>query len=231
MALTFFRNLFADTDEPVSGASLKKILSTTLTPQLTQLGVFKNDGQYLWYSDFNQEGIRKVFKYTLMKGNTGLFGWGVCLKHIPTVTNSKRLQYHKSEKSITLHLWEWPGGYSISLEKDVMPGDLVSHANARECRQSLLEIFLKYRAEIENWYKRADSLTGCIGIADDQIEKGGVYRMRWPTGNYVKIFLLALKGDKQKAKELLARSSAPAARGSSDWRSLVVILEKEIDRL
>jgi hypothetical protein len=231
MAVTFLKNLFGKSEEPVSGASLKKILSATLTPQLLQLGLSKSDGNYWWFSDFNQEGIRKAFKYTLMKGDTGLFSWGVCIRHIPTVTSSKRLQYHKSEKSIAFHLWEWPAGYSISLEKDLLPGDLVSHANARECRQSLQEIFTKYRVEIENWYKRADTLTGCIGIADDQNEKGGVYRMRWPTGNYVKIFLLALNGDKQKAKDLLARASAPAARGSSDWKSLAATLEKEIDRI
>ncbi|HEY9489641.1 MAG TPA: hypothetical protein VIQ51_14960 [Chryseosolibacter sp.] len=229
MDLNIFKNLFEKDDEPLTSAALKKALSDILTPVLRRWGLTKYDGEYLWYSDFNKEGIRRVFKYTLMKGNRGLCAWGVAFKNIPVVTQEKKLQYHRTEKNIALQLWEWPHGYTVSLESDVPPTDMVSHSSEKEFRHTLQEIVSRYRVEIENWYHKADTLKGCLEIVNKQIEDCGVYRTRWPSGNYMKIFLLALQGDKAQANELLTKATEPTFKRNVSWQNVISQVRKEID--
>lgn len=229
--MNFFRKLFGNGERPLSNASRKRILTQVLNPLLQKAGLNRFDGNYLWFSDFNQDGIRRVFKYSLAKGDMGLFTWGVCIKHIPTVSSSKRLQYHKNDKNIALHLWDWPEGYSISLEKDVEPKDLVAQSGEKQFRRDLQEMFFKHRIAMEEWYVKTDTLAGCLQVADDQINHGGTYSLRWPTPNYIKIFLLALLGDKDGARALLATRAQPASKGNADWRSVELEIQQAINSL
>ncbi len=229
--MNFLRTLFGGGERPLSSASRKRILTNALSPLLQKVGVNKYDGNYLWYSDFNQDGIRRVFKYSLLKGDSGVFTWAVCIKHIPTVSSAKKLQYHKTDKNIATHLWEWPAGYSVSLERDVMPTDLISQSGEKQFRRDLQDVFSKYQSDIADWYRRTDTLAGCLEVANAQIAHGGMYALRWPTPNYVKIFLLAMLGDKDGARQLLAMRAQPASKGNANWRSVELEIQEAIEAL
>lgn len=127
MEFTVFNDFRKRSGEPIPSSELKKNLNQGLTTQLTNWGLNKYDGEYLWYSDFNEFGIKKVFKYTRLKGISGVFAWGVCFDFIPTFSNTKRLKNHKSDKSTTLHLFEWPDGYMKSFEGGGRPTEIISH--------------------------------------------------------------------------------------------------------
>ena len=231
MGPDFFGSFFRKADAPLTNATIRKHLGTVLAPLLDSLGMPRHDGDFLWFSDFNQDGIRRVFKYSQVKSSAGLFSWGVCLRHVPTISAMRKLQYHWTDKNITLHLWEWPRGYFTSLEHDVEPTDIISLESEKALKRDALEVISRYRTEIEAWYKQSDTLAGCTAIADKQIQHGGAYNLRWPSPHYVKIFLLGLQGRKAEAKELLAQRSATASKGNSDWRNLAIEVEKAIEAM
>jgi hypothetical protein len=216
-------------EDPITKTFLKTILNETLTPLLKTLGLTKYNGEYLWYSDFNDEGIKFVFKYTLMKGESGLFSWGVCIEDIPTYTQTKELKNHRTDKSTTLHLWDWPKGYSKSFEGGGRPTDLISHWGEKECRQTINEVFNKYSSEIELWYRKASTTAGCLELANGQIDKGGAYNVHFPNPKYVLIFLTAKLGDKVKAFELLNDLKTKYLSHDSSWEQMFQKLEKQID--
>ena len=55
-------------EAPLTKKELKVILNEIITPKMFDLGLTKYDGNYLWFDDFNDEGIKRVFHYNLMKG-------------------------------------------------------------------------------------------------------------------------------------------------------------------
>jgi hypothetical protein len=232
MDIKIFAGGFRKKDDPITKTVLKTILDEKLTSLLKEIGLTKYNGEYLWYSDFNEERIRLVFKYDLMKGATGLFSWGVCFADIPTYTQTKELKNHKTDKSTTLHLWDWPRGYSKSFEGGGKPTELISHWGEKECRGTLTEIFNKYRSEIILWYKKASTISGCMEIVSEQINRGkGAYNIHFPHPKYIQIFLTAKLGDKMKAIELLNAFKEPYVSRDKAWEVMFKKIENQVDTL
>jgi hypothetical protein len=217
------------TNEPITKSVLIMLLKETLTPYLSDMGLTKYNGEYIWYADFNSEGIRYVFTYTQMKGAMGLFSWGVCFENIPTYTMKKKLQYHKTDKSATLQLWDWPKGYSRSFEFDEQPGDLVSQWGERECRKTMESIFLDHRDEISAWYKNAGTIAGCTAIAKNQVEQGKSYDLHFPNPKYILSFLTARLGDKIRAEEIMTDYKKRYLNEASAWEDLFLQIEKQLE--
>src|SRR5690606_22402070 len=111
----------------------------------------------LWFSDYNAIGVRIVFNYMRLKGDTGVFKWGFCFDFLPTISNTKKLKNHKTENSITLHLWETTDGYKKSFYGGGRPTEIVSHYSG-ECENDIKTIFKKYKSDITNWSNNSTSL-------------------------------------------------------------------------
>jgi hypothetical protein len=222
---------FREREDPITKTILKSILNEKLSPFLKELGLMNYNGEFLWYSDFNVEGIKMVFKYTLMKGESGLFSWGLCFKDIPTFTQAKELKYHRTEKSTTLHLFEWPVGYAKSFEGGGRPTDLISHWGENECILSINEVFKKYRNELIGWYGNSKTTELCLELANEQINKGGSYNIHFPNPKYIRIFLTAKLGDKPKALEMLNTYKTAYLEHENSWISLFQKIEKSINDL
>ena len=230
MDLNIFTGGFRKKEDPITKAVLKTILNEKLTPLLREIGLTKYNDEYLWYSDFNEERIRLVFKYDLMKGASGLFSWGVCFADVPTYRQTKKLKHHKTDKSTTLHLWDWPRGYSKSFEGGGRPTELISHWGEKECKRTIFEIFNKYGSEIILWYKKAGTISGCMEIVTEQINRGkGAYNMHFPHAKYILIFLTAKLGDKIKAIELLKAFKEPYVNRDNAWEVMFQKIEKQIE--
>ena len=71
----------------------------------------KYNNGYLWFDDFNDEEIKRVFHYNLMKGETGTFTYGVCFNFVQTYTETALIKNHRTDKSTKLHLFERTEGW------------------------------------------------------------------------------------------------------------------------
>ena len=57
MDIKLFTEGFRKKEDLITKTVLKTILDEKLTPLLREIGLTKYNGEYLWYSDFNEERI------------------------------------------------------------------------------------------------------------------------------------------------------------------------------
>ncbi len=76
-----------------------EIFNEIVTPKFSQIGLTNWNGKYLWFSNFNEEGIKYVIEYNVLKGFGGSFSFGICYDFVPTITSQNKLTYHKTDKS------------------------------------------------------------------------------------------------------------------------------------
>ena len=189
-------------EDPITKNSLKTILNEIITPKMVDLGLSKYDGRYHWFSDFDKNGIKKVFHYNLMKGETGTFTYGNCFEFVPTYSQTAAIKNHKTDKSTKLHLFELTEGWRKSFEGGVFT-DQTSHWGETECRKTVEELLEKYIPIMQDWWANNLTINQNIETANYQIEKGGGYRGNHPSANYVKAFLIGKNGDKQNAIKII----------------------------
>jgi len=189
-------------ENPIIKNRLKEILNEIITPRMVDIGLTKYDGRYLWFSDFGESGIKKVFHYNLMKGETGTFTYGNCFKFVPTYTQTAAIKNHKTDKSTTLHLFERTEGWRKSFEGGQFT-DKTSHWGETECRRTVEELLEKYIPIMKIWWENNLTINQNIETASYQIEKGGGYRVNHPSASYVKAFLIGKIGDKEKAIKII----------------------------
>src|SRR5882757_8613940 len=114
--------------------TLLETLKEVISPRLSKIGLnFCND--YFWFSE-SMNSIRKVFRYSLLKGNQGTFVWGVCFDFIPTISRNT-LKFHRTENSVILHLFEWTDEYANSFEGGKLDGGVISHSDINKLGKSI----------------------------------------------------------------------------------------------
>lgn len=169
---------------------------------MVEIGLNKYDGRYLWFSNFDENGIKKVFHYNLMKGETGTFTYGNCFKFVPTFTNTATLLNHRTDKSTKLHLFERTEGWRKSFEGEPFT-DKTSHWGEFECRRTIEDLLNKYIPIMKLWWSNNITIDQNIDTANYQIEKGRGYKVNHPKANYVKAFLIGKKGQKENAIKIV----------------------------
>lgn len=197
---------------PIQGEALKSLLDISFSPVLYDLGL-KWAGNYYWIGE-NQQGIRKVFHYSLLKGYRGHLEWGVSIDFIPLVSGS-RLFYSRTEKSTKLHLFEWPKGYTCAFhgEKFVDGIGVASHHGEENTVKTLNQAINVDFRNIKDWFGKASTLEGVLEIAQEQVkgyilERTGkcscsnMYTIHYPSPKYVLCFLLGEAGKMEEALEL-----------------------------
>jgi len=194
-------DIFKAKERPVDKATLRQILDKEITPAFVDTGLQWN-GDYLW---FNQSigSIRRVFTYDLLKGEQGTFSWGVCLDFVPTISG-RRLQNHRTDKSVTLHLFEWPKGYVNSFaSQEISKVDFTSHWGMKNTTKSIRQLIRKYEQPIKDWFQRANTIDKLIDITKEQVRIGEHYNIHYPAPQYVLAFLYAKSGDKAKGLKII----------------------------
>lgn len=179
---------------------LKVILNEVLTPFLNNLGLNKYDREYLWFSDFNQEGIKHVFKYQLLKGDTGTIVYGNCFEFMQTIGNNKVLKNHRTDKSTTLHLFELSDGWKQSLYRGQKLEDKVKQTNIETTTLGLNQIIQKYQNICQDWWVNSNTIDGNIQIALEQI-RIGESKINSPSPQMTLIYLYWKLGEHEKSKE------------------------------
>ena len=173
---------------PISNSSLKSILNDLISPRVNKLGL-QWDGNYMWFSN-SENSIRRVLKYSLLKGEQGTFSWGVCFDFVPTISGTK-LNYHRTERSVTLQLFEWTDEYANSFFGGQLADGVTSHWGIQTAKKSIHNLFKRYEKKIFDWFENNNNLDSLIQISDHQTKSGGIYKLNSPSPEYVLAFLLA----------------------------------------
>ncbi len=187
---------FFKAKSPVDKETLNRILQETVSARLEKKG-FKWDGSSLWFKD-NKSSIKQVFQYVRLKGEQGTFAWGVCLDFVPTISGGK-MKYHRTDKSVKLHLFEWTEEYANSFFGGQLGNGVATHWGETEAKQSIARLFDKYQKEILDWFESASSIDNLIEIAKRQIQTERSYIVHSPNPKFVLAFLLAKSGQLDKA--------------------------------
>jgi len=181
--MNFLRNT-----ELVDSHTVGQILDEIISPRFCNRGLVWN-GKYLWF-DQPKNSIRQVFGYSRLKGETGTFVWGVCLDFVPTISSNK-LKFHRTDKSVTQHLFEWTDEYSNSFIGGQLDGGITTHWGNQGTKNSIHHLFDKYEQKINKWFDRASTFEHLIDIAEQQIKTRKSYNFHSPDQRLVLAFLQA----------------------------------------
>ena len=192
-------NLFQNT-ELVDSNTIGLFLDEIISPRLSKRGLFWNS-KYLWF-DQPKNSVRQVFGYSRLKGETGTFVWGVCIDFVLTISSNK-LKFHRTDKSVTQHLFEWTDEYSNSFFGGKLDGGITTHWGKRETKNSIHRLFDKYEQKINKWFDRASTFENLIDIAEQQIKTGKSYNLHSPDQRLVLAFLQAKTHQLDKATKTI----------------------------
>lgn len=194
--------------DPLSASTLRAQIDSRLTSYLRSLGLDKWDNAYHWYSDYGSYHYRKVFHYVYGKAFHGTFLWGYCFDFIPTYGMAKKITWHRTEKSVKLHLWN---GLPYLWGTDGMNRDFfvnkgkVSHWGETEFDATFNELFEICKPKIEEWFNADHTLEDCLHLLEQQMVEEIRHATKHPSLQYVKCFLLAKLGRATEAVDAMEK--------------------------
>ena len=130
-----------------------EIFNEIVTPRFAEIGLNNWNGKYLWFSDFNDQGIKYVIEYNVFKGFGGSFSFGICYDFIPTISSQKKLIYHKTNKSTKIIYFKRLEGWQKSYENNsrINP-DKISTVNEEKFRKSLNNVIENNISKLKKWF-------------------------------------------------------------------------------
>ncbi len=191
LRMNFFQN-----NELVDSQTIGHFLDEIISPRFYKRGLIWN-GKNLWF-DQPKNSVRKVFKYSKLKGEQGTFEWGICLDFVPTIS-SRKLKFHRTDKSVVQHLFEWTDEYSNSFYGGQLDGGITTHWGKLATQKSIKHLLDKYEQKINNWFDGALTIDNLTGIAEQQIFTGKSYNLHSPDQRMVLAFLQAKKNQLNEA--------------------------------
>lgn len=173
-----------------------EIFKEIVTPRFEAIGLNNWDGKYLWYSDFNEEGIKHVVEYNVFKYYGGSFSFGNCYNFIPTLSGNKLIN-HRTDKTTKIIYFKRLDAWQKSMENNspINP-DEISTVNEGKFRKSLDRVLNENIEKIKRWFedkkKIEDNISGLlIDIKNPSYEIGE----RILSFEYVLAFLYKQKDD------------------------------------
>ncbi|ALJ03862.1 hypothetical protein APS56_01265 [Pseudalgibacter alginicilyticus] len=135
-----------------------EILKEIANPKFAEIGLKNWNGKYLWFSDFNKEGIKHVVEYNVLKGFAGALTFGNCFLNVPTLSG-KKLINHRTEKSTKIIYLKKTESWqkSIETQRHLNP-DKISTINEKKFRETLEKVLNKNLIKIENWFKENNTI-------------------------------------------------------------------------
>ncbi|MDP4150258.1 MAG: hypothetical protein Q8932_21680 [Bacteroidota bacterium] len=188
----------------LEGKALQSMVDRVLSPRLVQYGM-RNNGHYTWIGE-NLNSIRRVFEYVALKGGQGTFRWGVCFDFIPTIYGST-LKYHRTEKTVVMHLFDWPEEYARSFFRGKIGTGMASHWEKDKPERSVGRLFDRCEKKMLDFYNETSTIEKSLALTEFQIREQKSYSLHSPNPSYVLPFLLFKNGQTDKA--LLAWEQLP----------------------
>ena len=131
-----------------------EIFNEIVTPKFAKIGLNNWNGKYLWFSNFNEQGIKYVIEYNVFKGFGGSFSFGICYDFIPTISSQKKLTYHKTNKLTKIIYYKRLEGWQKSYENNspINP-DKISTVNEDKFRKSLNNVIENNISKLKEWFE------------------------------------------------------------------------------
>ena len=147
-----------------------EIFEEILNPKFCDIGLKKWNGKYLWFNEFNNEGIKNVIGYNVLKGFGGGFTFGNCFYDVPTLSG-KKLINHRTEKSTIITYYKRSYEWQKSLDnKSYLNSDRINTFNEKKFRKSILKFLDKNLSKIELWFNQNNSIDNNINSLKFEIE-------------------------------------------------------------
>ncbi|MDO6811334.1 hypothetical protein Q4603_22160 [Zobellia galactanivorans] len=178
-----------------------EIFQKVVSPRLAKIGLKNWNGKYIWFSDFNDDGIKHVVEYNVFKGFGGSFSFGNCFDCVPTISG-KKLVNHRTDKSTKIIYFKRLEGWQESYEKNkpINP-DRISTINEQKFRDSLERVLFNNVPKIKNWFEGKSTLEENIdGLLYDVKNPAFEIGQRIISSEYILSFLYKRNDDIESAE-------------------------------
>lgn len=173
-----------------------EIFKEKVTPEFAKIGLNNWNRKYLWYSDFNEEGIKHVIEYNVFKYYGGSFSYGNCFHSVPTISG-KKLINHQTDKSTKIHFFKRLDGWQKSMEENSRDNpDKISTINEEKFRKSLDNVLVRNLPRLSAWFESKTTLEENIQGLEKDIENPPFkIGQRIVSAEYILGFLYKQKGN------------------------------------
>ena len=136
-----------------------EILNEIATPKFYEIGLNNWNGKYLWFSDFNKDGLKFVVEYNVFKGFGGSFSFGICYDFIPTISSQNKLTYNKTHKSTKIIYYKRLEGWQKNYENKIpINPDRISTVNEEKFRKSLNNVIKNNIPKLKKWFEENNTI-------------------------------------------------------------------------
>jgi len=178
--------------DPLNAEEIKRILQEMATPVFEKMNIHSTKNEYVWSSDYNEEGIKKIVRFSY-RGTTGHLLIGTNFKFMPMINTKQKIVFKKDK----LHLFD-------STKKIIDSKKDISLWNEKLFVTSLEKFLHKRIDKIERYFSNTTTIQQNIDIALKQLEDSDEsYKTHHPEVNYILPFLHAKLGEKEKAIQLM----------------------------
>lgn len=179
-----------------------EIFKEIVNPKFSKIGLNNWNGKYLWFSDFNEQGIKYVVEYNVFKGFGGSFSFGICYDFIPTISSQNKLTYHKTDKSTKIIYYKRLEGWQKSYENNspINP-DRISTVNEEKFRKSLINVIENNIPKLIKWFDENKTIEqNILNLANDIKHPPYEIGSRVISFEYILSFIYAKKNDFDSAE-------------------------------
>lgn len=179
-----------------------EIFNEVVTPRFAEIGLVNWNGKYIWFTNFNEQGIKHVVEYNVFKYFGGCFSYGNCFNFIPTISG-KKLIYHKTDKSTKIIYHKKSEGWQKSDDEDSPINiDKISTVNEEKFRKSLGDVLDRNIPKFQKWFQQNESIDQNIqNLKKDIEQEKKEFIRRIISLDYILCFLYNYKGDANNAKK------------------------------
>ncbi|HLO72913.1 MAG TPA: hypothetical protein VK164_03170 [Flavobacterium sp.] len=184
-----------------------EIFNEVVTPRFAEIGLTNWDGKYLWFSDFNEEGIKHVIEYNVFKVFGGSFSYGNCFEKVPTISGGNKMIYHRTNRSTKIIYYKkFPGWEKSDNENSPTNVDKISTVNETRFRETLSDVLDRNLPIVQQWFKNNQTIQQNISnlIIDQKNYKADLIQ-RIISFEYVLGFLFAQQKDFQSSKKWIEK--------------------------
>jgi len=189
-----------DLDEVLLEKRLE-IFKENVTPEFSKIGLNNWNGKYLWYSDFNEDGVKHVIEYNVFKYYGGSFSYGNCFSSVPTFSG-KKLVNHRTDKSTKIHFFKRLDEWQKSMANNSRNNpDKISTINEEKFRKTLDIVLQRNLSRLKIWFENHQTLEqNIIGLENDSKNPPYEIGQRIISNEYILSFLNKQKEDLKTAE-------------------------------
>ncbi len=204
-----------------------EIFDEKVTPEFSKIGLTNWNGKYLWYSNFNEDGVKHVIEYNVLKYYGSSFSYGNCFSSVPTISG-KKLVNHRTDKSTQIHFFKRLEGWQKSIEDNNYRNfDKISTVNEAKFRKTLDEVIQQNLSRLKIWFESHQTLEQNIseleeGVKNPPSETG----QRIISNEYILSFLNKQRGDVETAELWLQKHFCKKLNSEEEIKLITKRIEK-----